>query len=209
MSEPSSGLKFHLDATDAAMHHLKVGLRLEGPFTARRLVFRFPRWVPGSYFLREPIQHMFDFSAVDDFGSDLNWKRVGVDGLSVQAPTNGSTLHIQYTLLANELSVRSNHLDTTHLHMMPPFTWMWPEKGIDAKRLTMTHQVELVCPGEWTPATQLRALGHAEGSEGTCIWQFSAIGRDMLLDSILEANANHAITALFHKAADMTSRFFG
>ena len=194
MSEPSSGLKFHLDATDGAMHHLKVGLRLEGPFTTRRLVFRFPRWVPGSYFLREPIQHMFDFSAVDNFGSDLNWKRVGVDGFSVQAPTDGSTLHIHYTLLANELSVRSNHLDTTHLHMMPPFTWMWPEKGIDVKRLAMTHQIELVCPGEWTPATQLKALGHAEGSEGTCIWQFSAIGRDMLLDSILEANANHAIT---------------
>ena len=71
------------DATQGAQHHLRAGLRIEGPFTSTRLVFRFPRWVPGSYFLREPIQHMFNFTAVDQNDRELNWKRVGVDGLSV------------------------------------------------------------------------------------------------------------------------------
>ena len=42
---------------------------------------------------------------------------------------------IDYTLLAKEFSVRSNHLDPTHLHLMPPFTWFWPERGVDHARL--------------------------------------------------------------------------
>ena len=84
MSLPSSGICFHADATNGRQHHLGAGLTIEGPFTSLQLVLRFPRWVPGSYFLREPIQHMFDFSATDDAGRDLSWKRVGVDGISVR-----------------------------------------------------------------------------------------------------------------------------
>ena len=71
MSTQSSGLCFFADATRGAQHHLQAGLDIEGPFTSTRLVFRFPRWVPGSYFLREPIQHMFDFSASDEQGLSL------------------------------------------------------------------------------------------------------------------------------------------
>ena len=96
---------------------------------------------------------MFDFSASDEQGRSLNWKRVGVDGISVHLRKGSTAVSIRYTLLAKELSVRSNHLDTTHLHLMPPFTWFWPERGIDEKRLNMTHHVELVAPAEWSPAT--------------------------------------------------------
>ena len=137
-------LTFTADATQGAQHHLRAGLRIEGPFTSTRLVFRFPRWVPGSYFLREPIQHMFNFSAMDQEGRELTWKRVGVDGVSVALRKGSSEVSISYTLLAKELSVRSNHLDTTHLHLMPPFTWFWPERGIDPERLNLLHSVELL-----------------------------------------------------------------
>ena len=85
---------FFADATDGANHHLHAGLRLEGPFTSLQVVFRFPRWVPGSYFLREPIQHMFNFSATDNQGNDLKWKRVGVDGVSVRLKSYSTSLTI-------------------------------------------------------------------------------------------------------------------
>ena len=104
MSGEASGLTFTADATQGAQHHLRAGLRIEGPFTSTRLVFRFPRWVPGSYFLREPIQHMFNFSAVDQEGRELTWKRVGVDGVSVALRKGSSEVSISYTLLAKELS---------------------------------------------------------------------------------------------------------
>lgn len=194
MSLPPSGICFHADATNGRQHHLGAGLTIEGPFTSLQLVLRFPRWVPGSYFLREPIQHMFDFSATDDAGRDLSWKRVGVDGISVRLRKASTSVRVDYTLFAKELSVRSNHLDTTHLHLMPPFTWFWPERGIENERLGLSHRVELTAPPSWTPATQL----HLESSEDTEAsgkrWHFSTEGRDMMLDSIIEVNPNPIIT---------------
>ena len=83
MNAEPSGIRFRADATNGASHHLHAGVSIDGPFTSTQLLFRFPRWVPGSYFLREPIQHMFDFSATDQNGDELTWKRVGVDGLVV------------------------------------------------------------------------------------------------------------------------------
>jgi len=193
MGEQASGLYFSADATLGAQHHLQAGLRLDGPFTSTRLVFRFPRWVPGSYFLREPIQHMFNFTAVDQDNRELNWKRVGVDGISVSLRKGSSAVSINYTLLAKDLSVRSNHLDTTHLHLMPPFTWFWPERGIDEKRLEMLHNVSLTAPSTWSPATQLTLVDRSTKGEASH-WAFTAQGRDLMLDGIMEVNPNEAIT---------------
>jgi predicted metalloprotease with PDZ domain len=137
---------------------------------------------------------MFNFSATDNQGNDLKWKRVGVDGISVRLKNDSTSLDINYTLLAKELSVRSNHLDTTHLHLMPPFTWFWPERGVDMERLKLTHHVELTAPSTWTPATQLQLDKSVDYGQHTKRWQFSTTGRDMLLDSIMEVNPNPAFT---------------
>ena len=193
MSTGTSGLSFHADATNGREHRLIAGVTVEGPFTGTKLLLRFPRWVPGSYFLREPIQHMFDFEAVDQEGTSLNWKRVDVDGITVTVRKATTSVHISYCLFANELSVRSNHLDATHLHLMPPFTWFWPEKGIDIQRLKQTHIVTLTSPSAWTPATQLDAQDDGVQHGDTTTWSFSTVGRDMMLDSIIEVNANPAI----------------
>ena len=194
MSLPASGIRFHADATNGRQHHLGAGLTIEGPFTSLQLVLRFPRWVPGSYFLREPIQHMFDFSATDDAGTELTWKRVGVDGISVRLRKSSKTVRLDYTLLAKELSVRSNHLDTTHLHLMPPFTWFWPERGIDTKRLELKHGVDITAPSAWTPATQLHLDSSEDLNDASKRWHFSTEGRDLVLDSIIEVNPNPTIT---------------
>ena len=194
MSPAPSGIRFHADATNGPEHRLVAGLTLCEPFTSTSLVLRFPRWVPGSYFLREPIQHMFDFTAVDEEGRHLSWKRVGVDGIAVRLKKTTSEVRLRYSLLANELTVRSNHLDATHLHLMPPFTWFWPERGIDLNRLDDLHTVELCAPAAWTPATQLTLVDHANAQQDRPrTWTFTAEGRDALLDSIMEVNANPTV----------------
>lgn len=193
MSQVPSGFCFRIDATHGHEHRLEAGLTITGPFTGRSLVLRFPRWVPGSYFLREPIQHMFDFQASDQKGQPLKWKRVGVDGITISLKAATTTVEVGYSLFAKELTVRSNHLDATHLHMMPPFTWFWPEKGVEQERLAQNHVVELTAPLSWSPATQLEQTGSTSNGEAST-WTFSAQGRDHLLDSIMEVNANEPIT---------------
>ena len=41
------------------------------------------------------------------------------------------------------MTCRANHLDSTHVHIMPPYTWMLPTRGIDKNRIEMDHKVIL------------------------------------------------------------------
>ena len=39
------------------------------------------------------------------------------------------------------MTCRANHLDQSHVHIMPPYTWMMPTRGIDNSRMDQTHKV--------------------------------------------------------------------
>jgi predicted metalloprotease with PDZ domain len=195
MSGTQSGIRFQIDATEGSSRRLHVGLEIEGPFTASTVMLHFPRWVPGSYFLREPIQHMTEFSANDQAGQPLKFNRVNVDAMRIVVPEGATKIHIHYRLLANDLSVRSNHLDESHLHMMPPFTWFLPTSGVDAKRMNTNHTIEVHAPSSWIPATQYElvssstGVGTLTGNKGKT-HVFTAPDRDELLDGIIEINPN-------------------
>ncbi|MBT5392119.1 MAG: M61 family metallopeptidase [Euryarchaeota archaeon] len=195
MSRQSSGIRFLIDATEGESRRLSVGIEIKGPFTGSNLTVHFPRWVPGSYFLREPIQHMTDFVATDQSGTILNSHRKDVDAIRIKVSPNTANVTLTYQLLATDLSVRSNHLDTTHLHMMPPFTWFMPTEGIDSERMNMEHIIELHAPKGWTAATQYTATGNRTGkgeltkNQGTTHC-FTSPNRDEFLDAIVECNPN-------------------
>ena len=178
-----SGITFHADATDGASRRLGVSIEITGPFTDNIVELRFPRWVPGSYFIREPMQHLSDLSAFCD-GEEINIQRIDADGVRVKGLSNASKLLVTYTVLAAEMTYRANHLDKTHVHIMPPYTWMMPSRGIDSERMNNTHKVTLDKPNDWQTAIQL------PGKEG----EWFADGRDELLDAIMESNPNKMIS---------------
>ena len=199
MRQGYSGLKFLVDATEGESRHLHVGLEIEGPFNSKSVVLSFPRWVPGSYFIREPIQYMFDFEAFDNSGSILSSNRKGVDSIKINIKENTELINIKYKILGTELSCRSTHIDNSHVHIMPPFTWFLPTGGIDSNRMELTHQIEAHLPSDWTPATQYNQIsknkskGILTNNQG-CTYLFEAPNRDELLDGIMEANSNQTIS---------------
>ena len=174
-----SGICFHADATDGASRRLGVRIEIESPFVGNILELRFPRWIPGSYLIREPMQHLTSLSATCD-GVEVEIQRIDVDGVRVRGVSGVSKVVITYRVLAAEMTCRANHLDKTHVHIMPPYTWMLPTRGIDSKRMDGIHKVTLDKPKDWQTAIQL------EGKEG----EWFAEGRDELLDAIMESNAN-------------------
>ena len=95
----NSGISYHVDATNGSSRRLGVKIEIEGPFDGNILELRFPRWVPGSYFIREPIQHMSDLSATCD-GEEIKIKRIDVDGARVTGVSEASKIVITYRLLA-------------------------------------------------------------------------------------------------------------
>ncbi len=178
-----SGINFHADATNGASRRLGIRIEIDGPFVGNILELRFPRWIPGSYLIREPMQHLTELSATCD-GNEIHVKRIDVDGVKIQGVSEASKVVITYKVLAAEMTCRANHLDTTHIHIMPPYTWMLPTRGIDAERMNKSHRVTLDKPKNWQTAIQL------PGKEG----EWFAEGRDELLDAIIESNSNEMIS---------------
>ncbi|MDB2671305.1 PDZ domain-containing protein [Candidatus Poseidoniales archaeon] len=187
-----SGITFTVDATQPSHQRLKVAIHIQAPFSKSKLTLSFPRWVPGSYFLREPIQHVTNLSVSDDSGKALTFSRKEVDSIVISDVQSCKSVIVEYQLLAVDLSVRSNHFDESHLHMMPPFTWFLPTSGIEDERMNFQHSIQFKLPKSWTVTTQLDKIELEENNDMN-IHIYSAKNRDDLLDGIAECNSNSVI----------------
>ena len=192
----SSDIVFRVDATDAGDQRLSVEIEDSAPFTSPSIKLSFPRWVPGSYFLREPIQHVSHLKAYDENGDQLDVTRKDVDSIVIKGIQSVAKVCISYKLLCVDNTVRSNHFDDTHLHLMPPFTWFLPTSGIDSSRMDMVHRIEFSLPPTWNVSTQMR-LENSEKKGTAQLHRFTAEHRDALLDGIAECNANKIQKSLF------------
>jgi predicted metalloprotease with PDZ domain len=73
---------------------------------------KMPVWTPGSYLVREYAKNLQDFAAFN--GSELlSWQKITKNHWQVEKG-DSSEIIIRYRVFANDLSVRTNHLDATH-----------------------------------------------------------------------------------------------
>lgn len=78
------------------------------------LDLKLPVWTPGSYLVREYAKHIQDFDAKSS-NYPLNWHKIAKNHWQVETTNlENHTIEIRYRVFANELSVRTNHLDATH-----------------------------------------------------------------------------------------------
>ncbi|NJP10137.1 MAG: M61 family metallopeptidase [Leptolyngbyaceae cyanobacterium RU_5_1] len=79
------------------------------------LDLKMPVWTPGSYLVREYSRHLQDFAAFAGEGDDspLRWRKLGKNHWQVDLQ-EATELTVRYRIYANELTVRTNHLDVTH-----------------------------------------------------------------------------------------------
>jgi predicted metalloprotease with PDZ domain len=76
------------------------------------LDLKLPVWTPGSYLVREYAKQLQDFAAFSD-AEPLPWRKISKNHWQVET-IGVSKLTVSYRIFANELSVRTNHLDATH-----------------------------------------------------------------------------------------------
>ncbi|MBW4642278.1 MAG: M61 family metallopeptidase [Goleter apudmare HA4340-LM2] len=83
-----------------------------GNYQAPILDLKLPVWTPGSYLVREYAKHLQDFAA---FAGDqpLPWCKISKNHWQIKTE-HVSELTVRYRIFANELTVRTNHLDNTH-----------------------------------------------------------------------------------------------
>ncbi|MBD2212125.1 M61 family metallopeptidase [Nostoc linckia FACHB-104] len=92
-------------------HLFEVTLHLVN-YTSPVLDLKLPVWTPGSYLVREYAKNLQDFAAFAN-GQPLRWWKKSKNHWQVDK-NHVSELTVRYRIFANELSVRTNHLDITH-----------------------------------------------------------------------------------------------
>jgi predicted metalloprotease with PDZ domain len=73
-----------------------------------------PSWTPGSYLIREFSRHVQEFAAASlATGQPLPWRKLNKNTWQVEN-AGGTGIVVRYKVYANELTVRTSHLDTSH-----------------------------------------------------------------------------------------------
>jgi predicted metalloprotease with PDZ domain len=104
-------INYTVAMSQPASHLFEVTLQVDG-WQADALDLKMPVWTPGSYLVREYSRHLQQFAAVSG-DQPIAWTKQGKNHWQIQ--TDGlEQITVTYKIFANELTVRTNHLDHTH-----------------------------------------------------------------------------------------------
>jgi predicted metalloprotease with PDZ domain len=149
-------------------NHLFVVTLQVSPWAEEVLNFKIPVWTPGSYLVREYTRHLQDMQAQDGQGRPLTIRKLAKNHWQI---AGADTITIQYRIFANELTVRTNHLDSSHGYFNPSALCGWIP-GYEQQPLTVT----IAPPAGWQVTTPLPGQGYT----------FTAQNFDELVDSPFE-----------------------
>jgi predicted metalloprotease with PDZ domain len=179
----SSPLRFHYTVAmpEPASHLFEVTLHIAATTALpASLLLKMPVWTPGSYLVREYARHVQNFVAIAPTGVPLSWQKQGKN--SWQVETGGvPAITLQYRVYANELSVRTNHLDSSHGYFNGAALFFY-SPGYE----TCPIHVTIAPPyPSWHVTTPLAAVPHTTNT-------FLAPNFDTLVDSPFEIGT-HAV----------------
>ena len=134
-----------------------------------------PVWTPGSYMVREFARHVQDFEATDAGGKALTWTKLNKNTWRIRTLGAGDW-RATYRVYANELSVRTNELNSDHAFWNNAALLMYPEGFLGAP-----STLQVIAPEPWRVATGLPPV---PGQKNT----FRAENFDVLYDAPVEVS---------------------
>jgi predicted metalloprotease with PDZ domain len=143
---------------------------VEATFPAAKdsITVQLPVWTPGSYLVREYARHLQDLTAHSG-GQPVPVTRL--DKRSFKVAARGPEVTLRYRIYANELTVRTSHLDGTHGYFNGATLFLYREELRGAE-----HRVTVDPPSGWTAFCALDQVGD----------EFVAPNYDELVDSPFE-----------------------
>ena len=134
-----------------------------------------PVWTPGSYLVREFERNVQDFAATNASGRSLSWSKINKNTWRVNTG-EVQEWRATYKVYANELSVRTNELNSDHAFWNNAALLMYPEGS-----LTMPSTLQVIPPTTWKVATGLPPEPNRPST-------FRAENFDVLYDSPVEVS---------------------
>lgn len=182
-------LSYQVAMSQPTSHLFEVTLQVKN-WQAEQLDLKMPVWTPGSYLVREYSKHLQDFSATASNGKPLIWQKIKKNYWQIE--TVGVTeIKVSYRIFANDLTVRTNHLDVTHGYFNPAALCFYLP-GLEQLPIAIA-----IAPpySSWQVTTPLPPLAVAEAES----WGIKTDGKvffasdfDTLVDSPFEIG-NHQI----------------
>jgi len=171
----SNQFTYHISIPEPENHLLHVELAIAN-WQNEFIDLKLPVWTPGSYLVREYAKHLQNFEATTANGEKLLWQKISKNHWRVNTGNN-SLIKIRYRIFCNELTVRTNHIDSTHAFFTGAAVFMYiPEYQHHP------FQIEIdISKENWRIAT---ALPNANSSNSSNI--FYAKDFDTLVDSPFE-----------------------
>jgi predicted metalloprotease with PDZ domain len=151
LSQPRTQLEilYQVAMPQPQSHLFEVTLQVKG-WRSSFLDLKMPVWTPGSYLVREYARHVQDFAAEGHV-----WRKVAKNHWQVDT-AESSEITLRYRVFANELTVRTNHLDGTHGYFNGAALFFYLP-GFEAQPI----QVTIAPPHpDWRVATSLPALAN-------------------------------------------------
>jgi len=167
-----ASLFYQVAMSQPASHLFEVTLQINN-WRSPTLDLKLPVWTPGSYLVREYARHLQDFVAKDG-GGKLASQKLAKNHWQVATP-DSSEIQISYRIYANDLTVRTNHLDSTHGYFNGAALFFFVP-GLKQQPI----RVKINLPqSDWRVTTTLPPV---EGAENT----FEAQDFDTLVDTPFE-----------------------
>ena len=111
--ETQPQLSYEVSFPEPQTHLFQVKLRVQH-WESDTLKIQFPVWTPGSYLVREYARHIQQLTAYNSNNKQpLAHEKQSKNTWLIDTET-ANDITIQYQVYANELTVRTNHLDATH-----------------------------------------------------------------------------------------------
>ncbi len=170
MSSPA--IRYRVSMPQPATHLLMVEMQVDG--AGNNIELRLPVWTPGSYMVREFARHVQGFQAKGADGRPLAWKKTRKDTWLVDS-TGADRIIVGFEVYANDLTVRTSHLDGTHAFFNAANLLPYVEG-----RTREPLRLYVDAPDGWTVETGLRR----DESPGEA---FIAVDYDELVDSPVHA----------------------
>jgi len=169
-------MRYRVSMPEPHSHLFQVEAVLDDP--GAEAVLALPVWTPGSYLVREFSRHLESFQALDGGGAPLSWERLDKHRFRVRAGGAARAV-VRYRVYANDLTVRTSHLDGSHGYLNGASVLLFAEG-----RTAEPCRLEVEPPAGWRVTTAL------DGGPAV----FTARDYDELVDAPVEIGTHALLT---------------
>jgi predicted metalloprotease with PDZ domain len=176
-------LSYRLSFPQPHTHLYEVTFTI-GNVATPRIELQMPVWTPGSYLIREFARNVQDFAARDANGARLSWQKTDKSTWRIEAGASSErlkTISVSYRVYANELTVRTSHLDSSHAYFNGASVFMYVKDATD-----LPLKLKIDAPEGWRVTTP---LGLEPGTDGS----YSSPNYDILVDSPTEVGKHQLL----------------